>query len=179
MKKLAAFGFLLFTCTALWAQENGGTNEGINYFPNYHPLVVHFPLVLLLLAAAMQIVLLFRSNRLFNYTVTALTVLGFVTGLLAATVFHAHPSHQINPTAHEIFETHEKLAFATLWLSAIASLFKIVGLFLHRKWVEVLAFIFLLGSAVTVSIAGHHGSELVYKQGIGPKGEKLEAEHEH
>lgn len=179
MKKLTAFGLFLFSSTAVWAQENGGANEGINYFPNYHPLVVHFPLVLLLLAAAMQIVLLFRSNKLFNYTVTALTVLGFVSGLLATTVFHAHPSHQINPTAHEIFETHEKLAFATLWLSGIASLFKIVGLFLQKKGVEVLAFIFLLGSAVTVSIAGHHGSELVYKQGIGPKGDNLGKEQEH
>lgn len=154
-------------------------NTGISEFPNYHPLVVHFPLILLLIAGAMQIVLLFRTNKMYNYTVTALTVLGFLTGLLAAFVFHAHPSQDINPTAHEIFETHEKLAFITLWLSGIASLFKVSGLFISKKWLEIVALLFLLGSAVTVSIAGHHGSELVYKQGIGPKGEKLQEEHKH
>jgi len=52
-------------------------------------------------------------------------------------------------------------------------------LFIQKKWIEVIALLFLLGSAVTVSLAGHHGSELVYKQGIGPKGEKLEQEHNH
>ncbi|MBN9484573.1 MAG: hypothetical protein J0H46_14560 [Bacteroidetes bacterium] len=179
MKKAGVSIFLLISSIALFAQQDNGNAEGINNFPNYHPLVVHFPLILLLIAAVMQIAILFRSNNLFNYTVTALTVLGFITGFLAATVFHAHPSHDINATAHKIFETHEKLAFTTLWLSGIASLFKIAGLFTSKRWVEVVAFIFLFGSAVTVSIAGHHGSELVYKQGIGPKGEKLEKEHEH
>jgi hypothetical protein len=126
----------------------------------------------------MQIIVLFYKSKAFNYTIVAFTVIGFVTGLLAATVFHAHPSHDINPTAHEMFETHEKFAFITLWLSGIASLFKIVGLFAPKKWIEVVAMLFLLGSATTVTIAGHHGSELVYKQGIGPKGEKLDEEHE-
>ncbi|MGY3053109.1 hypothetical protein ACVWYG_001306 [Pedobacter sp. UYEF25] len=35
----------------------------------------------------------------------------------------------------------------------------------------------LLGSAIAVSIAGHHGAELVYKYGIGPEGKKLEQEN--
>lgn len=127
----------------------------------------------------MQIVVLFRTNKLFNYTITAFTILGFISGLLAATVFHAHPAHDINAKAMEIFEEHEKLAFITLWISGFASAFKIAGLFIQKKWIEVIALLLLLGSAVTVSLAGHHGSELVYKQGIGPKGEKLEQEHNH
>ncbi len=112
-------------------------------------------------------------------TIIAFTVIGFITGLLAATVFHAHPSHDINAKAMEIFKEHEKLAFITLWISGFASAFKIAGLVIRQKWIEIVAFLFLLGSAIAVSIAGHHGSELVYKQGIGPKGEKLEQEHEH
>lgn len=125
----------------------------------------------------MQIALMFFKNKVFNYTITILTVIGFITGLLAATVFHAHAASNVSPQAMELFEEHEKLAFITIWFSGIASLFKIIGLFTTKKWIEVVALVLLFGSAVTVSLAGHHGSELVYKQGIGPKGEKLEQEH--
>ncbi len=161
----------------LYAQNN--EPDHINYFPNYHPLIVHFPIILLLVAAVMQITLMFFLNKAYNYAVTILTIVGFVTGLLAATVFHAHAADTVSPQAMELFEEHEKLAFITIWLSGIASLFKIIRLFIQKKWIEVVALLFLLGSVVTVSLAGHHGSELVYKQGIGPKGEKLEQEHNH
>lgn len=179
MKKISVVIFLLFSWMLSFAQQYNSTHESIDYFPNYHPLVVHFPIILLLIAGAMQVVLLFNNNKLFNYSVTALTVIGFVTGLLAANVFHAHPSSNVNATAHEIFETHEKFAFTTLWLSGIASVFKLFSLFTSKRWLQVVAFVFLISSAVTVSIAGHYGSELVYKHGIGPKGEMLQEEHEH
>lgn len=177
MKKTFGFLIAIMATTILYAQES--TSPPVQDFPNYHPLIVHFPIVLLIIAAFMQIGVLFFTNKLYNYAVTALTVAGFVGALLAATVFHAEPANYINPKAHEIFEMHEKLAFATIWISGIASVFKIISLFTYRKWLEVVSLLLLLACATTVSIAGHHGSELVYKQGIGPKGEKLKKEHEH
>ncbi len=157
-------------------ENNAYTNE----FPNYHPLVVHFPLILLIIAAVMQFVVVYRKIKIYNLTVTVLTVLGFISAVLAATVFHAQPARNINPVAQRIFETHQQFAFITLGLSGIASLIKIAGTFwINKKWIEISALVILLASAVTVSIAGHHGSELVYKQGIGPKGEMLEKEDHH
>lgn len=125
----------------------------------------------------MQVSCLFFKNKAYNYTVVALTFGGFVTGLLATTVFHAHAAESIPAYQMEVFETHEKFAMFTLWLSGIASVVKVAGLFVKVRWVELLATILLLGTAVTVSIAGHHGAELVYKYGIGPEGNKLEQEH--
>jgi uncharacterized membrane protein len=177
MKKIFSVTVLMILSTALYAQNN--EPDHINYFPNYHPLIVHFPIVLLLIAAAMQIALMFFKNTVFNYTIITLTVIGFITGWLAASVFHAHAASNVSTQAMELFEEHEKLAFITIWLSGIASLFKIIGLFTTKKWIEVISLLLLLGSSVAVSLAGHHGSELVYKQGIGPKGEKLEQEHKH
>jgi uncharacterized membrane protein len=175
MKKTFFILVMIMVTTIVFAQEA----PPVENFPNYHPLVVHFPIVLLIIAAVMQIGLLFFRNKAYNYAVTAITIAGFLGGLLAATLFHADPAPGINAKAHEIFECHEKLAFATIWISGIASLFKIGSLFIHKKWLDVVSLLLLLASATTVSIAGHHGSELVYKQGIGPKGEHLEKEHEH
>ncbi len=177
MKKLLALITFIIPPVLLFAQNN--VPDHINNFPNYHPLIVHFPIVLLLIAAAMQIALLFFKNKAFNIAVIILTVLGFITGLLAATVFHAHAASTVSPQAMELFESHEKFAMITIWISGFASAFKIAGLFFHKKWIEIIAVLLLLSSAVTVSIAGHHGAELVYKQGIGPKGEKLENENNH
>jgi len=139
-------------------------------------LVVHFPLVLLIVAAAMQIGLMFFQGKLVVqfYTIVVLTVVGFIAGVLATTFFHAHPAHDVNAKAMEIFKEHKEFAYITIWLSGIAAVFKLLGLFVKRKWVEIIALLFLLGSAVTVSIAGHHGAELVFKHGIGPEDKKLE-----
>jgi len=184
MKRLFIALALAGSSFAAWAQTEHTTavnnSPGIADFPNYHPLIVHFPLVLLLAAAVLQIavVLMHHTNKGYNYAVTAATVIGFITALLAATLLHAHPADDINAKAKEIFEAHEQFAFTTLWISGVASLFKVWGLFNHKKWVETVALLLLLSAAVTVSLAGHRGSELVYKQGVGPEGQKLEHEHE-
>ena len=175
MKKILLLPTAIVSATLSFAQND--EPDHINYFPNYHPLIVHFPIVLLIVAAIMQVGLFFFKSKGYNYAVTIITVIGFITGLLAATVFHAHPSHDINAQAMHIFEQHEQLAMITIWISGFASAFKIAGLFIHKKWIEIISLLLLLGCATTVSLAGHHGSELVYKQGIGPKGEKLESEH--
>ncbi len=172
----------VFLCATALAQTDfsaaGNSDSGISDFPNYHPLIVHFPLVLLAAAALLQIVVLFKQNRLYNYAVTAAAVVGFITALLATTLLHAHPAHNINATAKALFQKHAQLATITLWLSGIASLCKIAGLFTYKKWIETVAFLFLLGSGITVTIAGHYGSSMVYKQGIGAEGQKLEQEHD-
>ncbi len=175
MKKILLVAVTVIFVTLLYAQQS--EPDHINYFPNYHPLIVHFPIVLLIIAAIMQAGLLFIQNKAYNYTIIILTIIGFITGWLAATVFHAHAAENVSPQAMELFEEHEKLAFITIWISGFASAFKIAGLFIHKKWIEIISLALLIGCAVTVSLAGHHGSELVYKQGIGPKGEKLEKEH--
>lgn len=135
--------------------------------------------MLLIVAAAMQIVLMFFENKIYSYTVTIITIGGFVTALLATFVFHAHPAEDINSKAKEVFSIHRKLAFTTIWLSGFASALKVAGLFVHVSWIEILALLFLIGCSITVSIGGHHRAELVYKYGIGPKGENLEKEHGH
>ncbi len=165
-------------------QGNGseGIPAGFDEFPNLHPLFVHFPVVLLLLAFFSQLFSFFVYKTPLSYVTIALLIGGFVGELLAAKVYHPHVG-DLSEKAAEIFETHEKYASWTLWLAGISLAAKLVSHFiLKQKIVSEIIVIFLLGaSAFTVSYTGHLGSQMVFIEGIGPEGAHLEQveDHEH
>lgn len=152
--------------------------EAVTAFPNYHPLIVHFPIVLLLMAVVFQLISFFYFKREFSIVTLILLALGVITAWLASNTFHAMPG-ELSGRAKEIFTIHEQMASLTWWFSLIALLLKIPSHFYFRQkwWTEAAVTVLLITSAVTVSIAGHHGAMLVYMQGIGPQGKYLEAYH--
>lgn len=154
--------------------------ESIDAFPNYHPLVVHFPIVLLIMAAVFQLLSFFFYKKEFSLITLILLAMGVISAWLSSNTFHAHPE-ELAGRAKEILETHEQMASFTWWVSLIALLIKIPShFFLKRKlWMESAVALLLIGSAIAVSIAGHHGAQLVHQEGIGPQGKFLEMEDEH
>ena len=151
--------------------------ESIDAFPNYHPLVVHFPIVLLLMAMLFQGLSFFVYKKEFSLAAMILLFLGVIATWLSSNTFHAHPG-PLTGKANEIYATHEQMANFTWWFSLAALLIKIAShFFLDRGWwTETLAVVFLIAASVTVSIAGHHGAMLVHMEGIGPMGKYLESE---
>ena len=151
----------------------------VSEFPNYHPLVVHFPIVLLLMAALFHIVSFFIYRKEFSWATLALLFMGAISAWLASNIFHAH-TETLNARASEIFSTHERMAAYTLWLSVAALAAKTVShFFIQRKWwSEAIVMILLIACSVTVSITGHHGAMLVHIEGVGPQGKHLEL-HQH
>lgn len=150
-------------------------------FPNLHPLFVHFPVALLPFAAFFQLLGLFVYKKEMSWVVMILVLVGFIAGFIAANFVHPHvgnlPKH-----ARQVYGMHDTYATWTLWLSGIAVLLKVGShFFLNRvRWAEGVVALVLLGSAFTVSVAGHYGSQLVFIEGVGPQGEYLESgEHSH
>jgi uncharacterized membrane protein len=145
-------------------------------FPNYHPLVVHFPIVLLIFAGVFQILAFFVYRNEFSIATLILLALGTVSVWLASNTFHAHPAN-LPEQMNALFESHELMAKYTWWLALAALAGKVVShFFIKRKWwSEALIVILLVGAAITVSIAGHHGAQLVHMGGVGPQGNYLES----
>lgn len=150
--------------------------EAVSAFPNYHPLVVHFPIVLLIIATLFQLLSFFVFKKEFSWVAFILLASGTITSWLSSNTFHAETG-TLTGVAKEIFETHEQMADLTWWFSLAALLAKIIShFFMNRKmWLEIIASVLLLASAITVSIAGHHGAMLVHMEGIGPMGKYLES----
>ena len=148
-------------------------------FPNLHPLVVHFPIVLLLLAAVAQVIQFFVFSYELSWVALVLLILGAAGAFIAGTYVHPHPEG-LSEFTQRVLDEHEQHASFTIWLSGAAVVLKIVSHFwLKRKlWSEVLVCAVLIGSAYTVSVAGHYGSQLVFIEGVGPQGKHLK-EHAH
>lgn len=152
--------------------------ESINTFPNHHPLIVHFPIVLLLMAFLFQFLSFFFYKTEFSLATIILLVMGVISAWLASTIFHADPEG-LTIKANEIFETHELMALFTRWFSLLALVMKILSHFFLKRnwWIESAISLSLIASGITVSIAGHYGAKLVYLEGIGPLGKHLESNH--
>lgn len=151
----------------------------ITDFPNYHPLVVHFPIVLLITAAVFQVLSFFFYRKELSVAALMLLAAGVISVWLASNTFHGHAG-ELPEKINALFEEHERMADFTLWFSAAALVVKLVShFFTGRKWwSEAVVFVLLAGAAITVSIAGHHGAQLVHIEGVGPRGNYLE-KHEH
>ncbi len=147
-------------------------------FVTFHPLVVHFPIVLLIIAALMQFVGLFYTKNNWDYIILFLLAGGALGAYLAGSFFHPHTeglSHQ----AHEILKRHELFATLTLISSVTALFFKIVSIFLlksRKKMFDIITAIILIVSAMSVSEAGHWGAHLTHIEGVGPQGKYIERE---
>lgn len=145
-------------------------------FSTLHPLVVHFPIVLLIIAALLQLVGLFYSKGSWDYITLFLLAGGVVGAYLSGSFFHPH-TEGLTSNAAEILERHELFASLTLYSSIAALLLKIAGVFIfksRKRFFEIATVINLLFSAVSVSIAGHWGAYLTHVEGVGPKGNYIE-----
>lgn len=158
-----------------------GTTASFSEFPTLHPLVVHFPIVLLLMAFILQAASVFVFREPLSWVVLIMLAFGFAGAIIAGKYVHPHTTDAISEHAALVLTEHERFASLTIWLSGTALLFKIIShFFLKRKLCsEILIAIVLLSAVISVGIAGHHGAQLVHIEGIGSQGNFLKTNHKH
>lgn len=163
------------------AKESPIIEATMNDFPSLHPLVVHFPIVLLLLAFFTQVLSFGLWKKQLDWATLLLLAGGLIGAYIASTFVHPHTTG-LTEAAKAVLSTHDTFADYTLWLSAIALVLKAVSLFVFKdkKWLELIILLVIAGSAYSVSKAGHYGATLTHIHGVGAQGNFIETgEHNH
>jgi uncharacterized membrane protein len=141
--------------------------------PNLHPLVVHFPIALLVTAAGLDVVgWTLRCNRSLRFVATVLYVLGTLT--IVATYFTGRAAAAtiwLPGMAHAAVKEHWDWAFRTTWFFGILTVVRLVLLWRaradpRRVLIAALTLAGLVG-VVLLGETGDRGGRLVYQYGVG------------
>jgi uncharacterized membrane protein len=144
-----------------------------DWAPNIHPLLVHFPIALLITAVGLDVAgWVRRRNRPLRQAATLLYVLG--TGAAVAAYFTGRAASQaiwLPGMAHAVVKEHWDWAFRTVWFFAIVTGLRLVLLRPTRRdpghvIVAALALAGLLGIGLLLE-TGDRGGRLVYRHGVG------------
>lgn len=135
-----------------------------------HPMLVHFPVVLILLGFAVDFYSLFISKKdqclsRFGLILMLLGTLGAVAGFYSGEYF----TEELTGLAHEIKEQHEVYAKITMYTMIAASVLRLFWVWKKPKakfW-PYLIFVLLTIAAVFVGITGFTGGSLVYNVLLG------------
>jgi uncharacterized membrane protein len=161
-------------------QANPGTvHASFADFPHIHPLIVHFPIMLLMIAAAMQFVNILFQKKELNWAVTIMVLVGFITAYASSHWSHPHTSG-LSAHAELVLEQHDKYAADyTIYLASLGLLAQLLSVLVFRgkRWSIAVAAVILIGTGYAVSMAGHYGAQLVHIEGVGPQRKFLEQHH--
>jgi len=136
--------------------------------PPLHPLVVHIPIGILLLAVVLEVVALCTKRAelsSFGWWAQILGSAGLVAAVLTGLL--AERAASISPGARNTFENHEQLAFLTTSLFCVLLLWRIAS----RGKIPPSAprlFVLLLAAGIAALLTtAWFGGELVYRFGTG------------
>ncbi|MBN2616648.1 MAG: DUF2231 domain-containing protein [Bacteroidales bacterium] len=135
-----------------------------------HPMIVHFPIALLLTGLLFDIIGLFAKKAFFSKAGFYLLILGTLGVAVAYLTGHFAGSGITEQGAlKQALETHQAAAELTVWLVSITAAFRmVIEIFKKYKGVfKALAFVLFLASALAIARTGYYGGELVYKHAAG------------
>jgi len=134
-----------------------------------HPLLVHFPIALVIIGFLAEIAFLFFKKE------TSLSKMGYyllIVGTLAAIVAWLTGNFfttEMDGAAGKIRESHELFATITLGILLVTSVLRTTLLILKSKnsGLKIIAFVLYGLAAISVSITGYLGGSLVYNYMLG------------
>lgn len=143
-----------------------------DWAPNLHPVVIHFPIVLVLAAVAADWMdLLLRRTQWLGPMAASLYVAGAAgAGVAYWTGTRAAATVYVPGMANPMIENHEEWALATLIFVGLLALARLLtslrGATASGRLRWTLALAGLL-AAVLIQQTGERGARLVYEQGVG------------
>ncbi|MEE9190576.1 MAG: DUF2231 domain-containing protein [Candidatus Neomarinimicrobiota bacterium] len=143
-----------------------------DWAPNIHPLIVHFPIVLLMAAVILHFFSLVFPRSLWLKTVTPYAfMIGIVTAIITYfTGRAAADSVYLPPDANLVLSLHSDYALITVIIFGIVTLMQLAVLLRKgRKAVtlQLLSFIVGVSGLVLLFKTGEQGGKMVFKYGVG------------
>jgi uncharacterized membrane protein len=132
---------------------------------HFHPMIVHFPVALILLGFFADTISVFFNNKnrclsKIGFYLMILGTLGAITGYFTGEYF----TEELTGTAHELKEEHELYSKVTMYVMIAASIIRLYANFAGKEKGFLKWFIYLLYAigAVAVGYTGFLGGSLVY-----------------
>jgi len=143
-----------------------------DWVPNIHPLIVHFPIAIVLIAVLSDLASIIMKKqtwlRYATFGLYAVSALGAIAAFLSGR--QAADLVEIPPAAYPVVSEHADLALITM---VVLTGYAIVRyLFLWKEWdlKTPVAVLLLIAGAVgfaLVAETAEHGAELVFRYGVG------------
>lgn len=145
--------------------------------PNLHPLVVHFPIALLVTALFFDFsALISRKRRWLDHGATLLYCLAAVGSAAAwfSGLKAAEPMWSMPGPAQAALSEHQDLGLYTMAAAGVLAVFRLFVAWLARKdsrtpmgLFRLVAFIAAIAVVFLVGLTADHGGALVYHHGMG------------
>ncbi len=135
-----------------------------------HPMIVHFPIALLIVGFLSDLLGLILKKDFFSRTGFYLLILGTLG--VAAAYFSGRSAGEGMTEAgvlKQVLETHENAAELALWIVAAAALLRIALVFLkkYKGALQYLSIIVFMIGVLAIARTGYYGGELVFKHAAG------------
>lgn len=153
--------------------------------PNFHPMVVHFPLALLSIALLFDLLTFFipeRAKKWARSTTLSLYVVGALSAIVVYFTGQAAADSVFMPTeAQSVLNSHADWALLTVWFYSIYVVLRLLAVWLlshlHRTKVHVVFFILSMVGVFMLYETGGYGAQMVFQHGVGVKAsEEVEEE---
>lgn len=135
-----------------------------------HPMLVHFPIALLVVGFLADVTGLFVKKGFFTQVAFLLQILGTI-GVIAAVITGHLAGAGVSDEGMlgQAVERHEDAATLTLYISCMAVVYRIIMVYLkkYESFWKTIGLIMYFASVVAIARTGYYGGELVYKHAAG------------
>ena len=154
---------------------------GLNAMPNWHPLLVHFPIALLPIFFLLDFVGAIRGNKELRQVANYFLYLGTLSAVIAIFAGFSAAENVIHGSSvHAVMEIHELYGLIVTALALVLALWRFNNQYPQRLMANVLHQILSVLLCVFLSLGADLGGLMVYKYGVGVESSKPAVDsHEH